>query len=112
SLWPSARAQRTSPILRRADFRFDLGALWRRGGLWRMEIRTPLHRVGLLGLAVLDQDRHHGRRFSPAAIPGAIWVRAEDGADCPRIARHNSCVLDRASIVCTAQSRCPDDLSA
>ena len=68
------RGEHAGAVLRRTDFRADLGALRRCGRLWRSEVRAPLHRPDLLGLSFLHQDRHSHRRFPRAAVPGAVWL--------------------------------------
>ena len=61
------RGEHAGPVLRRPDFRADLGDVCRRGRLRGVEIRPALHGPDLLGVAFCHQDRHR-RRGLPAAI--------------------------------------------
>src|SRR5262249_54574000 len=73
--------------------------------LRRMEIRTPVHRTGLFGIAILDQDRHCGWWLPAATLSRSLRLRPQRPADCHGAARHHACLLHRTRIIRSAQSR-------
>ena len=108
-----ARGERAGPVLHGADLGAHLGAVRRRGRLRGVEIRPPIHRADLFGVAVL---RSRPASLSAASCCRCSWLASAIVKDAEQTATALLGITLAFSLVPgvirAAQSRCALDLSA